>query len=186
MYCPRCGQQQATDSMRFCSRCGFPMEGAMQILAYGGMLPPQYQTPAGEKTISPRRKGVKQGALLMLIGAILVPVLGVMAGFAPGRLDNVFGFFAALSAIICFLGGPLRMLFAAIFEEGAPTPQFIGSSSYAPQMSPPQPARVSALPPPAVNPTASWRRPQTAEIMQPPSVTDHTTKLLQKSEPEAE
>lgn len=157
----------------------------MHLLASGGNLP-LYPSPQGEKTISPRRKGVKQGALLMLIGAILVPVLGVMAGFAPGRLDNVFGFFAALSAIICFLGGPLRMLFAAIFEEGAPTPQFIGSSSYAPQLSPPQPARVSALPPPAVNPTASWRQPQTAEIMQPPSVTDHTTKLLQKSEPEAE
>ena len=185
MYCPRCGQQQATDSMRFCSRCGFPMEGAMVLLAHGGSLP-NYQPLPGEKTISPRRRGVKQGALLMLIGAILVPVFGVMAGFAPGRLDNVFAFFAALTAIICFLGGPLRMLFAAIFEEGAPVPRFVAPSSYAPQMISPPPARVSALPPAAVNPTASWRRPETAEIMQPPSVTDHTTKLLQKSESEAE
>lgn len=178
--------------MRFCSRCGFPMEGAMHLLASGGTLP-LYQPPQGEKTMSPRRKGVKQGVLLMLIGAILVPVLGVMAGFAPGRLDNVFGFFAALSAIICFLGGPLRMLFAAIFEEGAPTPQFVAPHSqqyphsYAPSVIPPQPARVSALPPPAVNPAASWRqRPQTAEILQPPSVTDNTTKLLHKSESETE
>src|SRR6266404_2999755 len=96
MYCPRCGQEQATDSMRFCSRCGF----------------------------------AKQGALLMLIGAILVPIFGVMAGFAPGRLDNLFGFFAALSAVICFLGGPLRMLFAAIFEEGAPPTQFMSQMNY--------------------------------------------------------
>lgn len=184
MYCPRCGQQQATDSMRFCSRCGFPMEGAMHLLASGGNLN-LYQSPPGEKTISPRRKGVKQGALLMLIGAILVPIFGIMAGFAPSNtLENVFGFFCALTAIICFLGGPLRMLFAAIFEEGAPAPQF-GTSSYA-QSIHPQPARVSALPPPAVSPTASWRRPETAEIMQPPSVTDHTTKLLQKSESERE
>ena len=183
MYCPRCGQQQATDEMRFCSRCGFPMEGAMILLAHGGSLP-AYQPPQGEKTMSPRRRGVKQGALLMLIGALLVPVLGVMAGFAPGRLDNVFGFFAALTAIICFLGGPLRMLFAAIFEEGAPAPHFVAPSSYPTQI---RPARVSALPAPAANPpTASWRRPETAEILQPPSVTDHTTRLLDKSESEAE
>ena len=179
MYCPRCGQQQATDSMRFCSRCGFSMEGTMQLLAHGGMLP-VYQPPAGEKTISPRRKGVKQGALLMLIGVLLVPILGIMANFAPGRLENVFAFFCAISAIICFLGGPLRMLFAAIFEEGAPTPRYATHTSYPPAI--PQ-ARVSALPPPpaAANPANQWRqRPQTAEINPPASVTDSTTQLLNR------
>ena len=152
----------------------------MQLLAHGGMLP-MYQPTEGEKTISPRRKGVKQGALLMLIGAILVPIFGVMSGFAPGRLENVFAFFAALSAIICFLGGPLRMLFAAIFEEGAkPQYQFAPRANYAPPAIPQ--ARISALPPaPAANPAAQWRqRPQTAEIVAPPSVTDSTTKLLDK------
>src|SRR6266508_1110331 len=180
MFCPRCGQQQATDSMRFCSHCGFAMEGVMHLLAHGGMLP-QYQTPESPKIISARRKGVKQGALLMLIGAILVPIFGVMSGFAPGRLENVFAFFAALSAIICFLGGPLRMLFAAIFEEGAkPQYQFSPRPNYAPPAIPQ--ARVSALPSaPAANPATQWRqRPQTAEIVAPPSVTDSTTKLLDK------
>ena len=76
------------------------------------------------------------------------------------------------------------MLFAALFEEGAPTRQFIAPSSYAPPAMPPA-ARVSALPPASVNPAGQWRpRPQTAEIMQPSSVTDHTTRLLDKSEPD--
>jgi len=156
----------------------------MHLLAHGGMLP-MYQPPADGKTISPRRKGVKQGASLMLIGAIIVPIFGVMSGFAPGRLENVFAFFAAISALICFLGGPLRMLFAAIFEEGAPKYQFTPQTNYAPPAIPP--ARVSALPPtPAMNPAAQWRqRPQTAEIVAPPSVTDSTTKLLDK-EPKIE
>jgi hypothetical protein len=171
--------------MRFCSRCGFPLEGAMVLLAHGGSLP-RYQPPQGEKTVSARRKGVKQGVLLMLIGAVLVPLLGVFASFAPGRLDVMFEFFAALAAILCFVGGPLRMLFAAIFEEGAPTSQFAAPPFYAQPAIPPQAARVSALPPPAVSSTAAWRRPETAEILQPPSVTDHTTRLLDKSEPEAE
>lgn len=172
--------------MRFCSRCGFPLEGAMILLAHGGTLP-HFEPPSGE--ISPRRKGVKQGALLMLIGAILVPILGVMAGFAPGRLDNVFGFFAALSAIICFLGGPLRMLFAALFEEGARPRGYVAPPTYAsPPMSLPiPPARVSALPPQPAKPASLWpARPQTAEIAQPPSVTDNTTQLLHKTEAESE
>jgi hypothetical protein len=71
------------------------MDGVMHLLAHGGMLP--LPMANGEKTVSAKRKGVKQGVLLMLIGAILVPIFGVMAGFAPGRLENVFAFFAALS-----------------------------------------------------------------------------------------
>jgi hypothetical protein len=172
--------------MRFCSRCGFPLEGATVLLAHGGSLP-TYQPPQGEKTISARRKGVKQGVLLMLIGAVLVPLLGVFSSFAPFRIGVAFEFFAAAAAILCFVGGPLRMLFAAIFEEGAPASQFVAPPYYAQPAIPPQPARVSALPPAPVNPTtAPWRRPETAEILQPPSVTDHTTRLLDKSEPDAE
>jgi len=25
MHCPKCGQQQVSDEMRFCSRCGFAL-----------------------------------------------------------------------------------------------------------------------------------------------------------------
>jgi hypothetical protein len=176
MYCPRCGQLQATDTMRFCSRCGFAMEGTMQLLAHGGMLP-VYQ-PSGEKGISPRRRGVKQGAFLMLLGALIVPIFGIMSAFAPGRLDNVFAFFAALSAVICFVGGPLRMLFAAIFEEGAP--RSLTHVNYQTPAALPS-ARVSALPPAsAANPASQWRRPDTAELQTPASVTDSTTQLLDR------
>jgi len=155
----------------------------MMLLANRGMLP-HYPIPEGDQKISPRKKGVKQGALLFLLGVLLVPILAVFANYAPGRLGNVFEFFTILSALLCFTGGPLRMLFAAIFEEGAPTRQFLMPPSYAPPAIPPPPAaRVSALPPASVNPASQWRpRPQTAEILQPSSVTDHTTRLLDKSD----
>ena len=150
------------------------------LLANGGMLP-QYLPPEGEQKISPRKLGVKQGAMILLLGVVLVPALGVLYGWTN---INPFGFFAALAAVLCFIGGPLRMLFAALFEEGAPTRPFIAPSSYAPPAIPPPPAaRVSALPPASVNPASQWRpRPQTAEIMPPSSVTDHTTRLLDKSD----
>jgi hypothetical protein len=156
----------------------------MHLLGHGGMLP-HYPTDPGDTTISPRRKGVKQGVILMLLGVLFVPIFGVMAGFAPGRISDVFGFFAAITAVICFIGGPLRMLFAGIFEEGARPKSYLPAVSYIPPAMPPPPqARVSALPPPSVS-TQPWRaRPDTAEIVPPTSVPDHTTKLLEKTESE--
>src|ERR1700686_3170074 len=156
MYCPRCGQLQATDSMRFCARCGFPLEGATVLLAHGGMLP-RYEAAGGETRISPRRRGVKQGALLMLIGAVLVPLLGVFSSFAPFSIGKAFEFFAATAAILCFLGGPLRMLFAALFEEGAPARHFVMPSSYTPPAIPPPPVRLSAPPRATATPPGGWR-----------------------------
>ena len=156
----------------------------MHVLAHGGMLP-LYQPPEGEKTSSPRRRGVKQGALLILIGAILVPIMGVMSAFAPGRLENVFAFFAAISALLCFLGGPLRMLFAAVFEEPAPKPfRPYGPPTpmHTPQHFTPQPQRPALTPPPA-RAQGGWRsRPNTAELANPPSVTENTTRLLEKED----
>jgi hypothetical protein len=160
------------------------MEGVMHLLGHGGMLP-HYPTDPGDTTVSPRRKGVKQGVILMLLGVLFVPIFGVMAGFSPGRVSDIFAFFAAITAIICFIGGPLRMLFAGIFEEGAKPKSYMPAVSYMPPAMPPPPqARVSALPPPSVS-TQPWRaRPDTAEIMPPTSVPDHTTKLLEKTESE--
>ncbi len=169
--------------MRFCARCGFLLEGAMILLAHNGMLP-RYESAGGETKISPRRKGVKQGVLLFLIGVVLVPLLAVFASFAPFRISLAFEFFAKAAAILCFVGGPLRTLFAALFEEGAPPRQFVPPSAYTSPAIPP-PVRVTALPQANATPTAGWRiRPQTAEMVAPPSVTDHTTRLLEKSEPE--
>jgi hypothetical protein len=172
--------------MRFCARCGFPLEGAMILLAHGGMLP-RYEAAGGETKISARRKGVKQGALLFLIGVVLVPLLAIFANYAPNQIGKAFEFFAATAAVLTFVGGPLRMLFAALFEEGAPPRQFVMPPAYAPTAIPPAPMRVTALPQATATPTAGWRRPQTAEILQPPSVvTDHTTRLLEKSDPESD
>jgi hypothetical protein len=181
MFCPQCGQQQVTASLRFCSRCGFPLEAVLQVLATGGMLP---SVPGGvSNEPSPRRKGVKQGATLFLLGLILVPLLGVLNSFNAG---NLFDILTPMAAIFFFLGGLMRMLFAALFEEGAPRYRPM-VANYAPP--PPTPAQFQGTPratalPPAQVPPPVWRtRPNTAEISQPPSVTENTTRLLDKEDP---
>jgi hypothetical protein len=184
MFCPQCGQQQTSDIIRFCSRCGFPMDGVIHLLHNRGMLP-VYETPQASGEISPRRRGVKQGGILLLSGALLVPLLGVLNSFAS---STFFEILISVFAIICFMGGPLRMIFAALFEEGAPRRMPAPMTAFTP---PPSGARpmtpghsAGALPPRTATPTQSWRqRPTTAELMNPPSVTENTTRLLDKEEP---
>ena len=185
MFCPQCGQQQVTGNIRFCSRCGFPMDGVIQLLGSGGLLP-AYRTPDEPIPISPRRKGVKQGFMLFLAGILIVPILGMFASFTNATFLEIL---MALAAIICFIGGPLRMLFAALFEEGAPRPfQPYGPPTHmhAPPMHAPQqfapPAQRPALTPPPARPQGAWRRPNTAELANPPSVTENTTRLLEKED----
>jgi len=38
MYCPKCSQQQISDNIRYCSRCGFPLNVVVDLLAYDGVL----------------------------------------------------------------------------------------------------------------------------------------------------
>jgi hypothetical protein len=177
MYCPQCGQQQVSDMTRFCSRCGFLLEGTTAVLAAGGTTPIRYVQP-GFKQLSPRSKGVRQGAIMMLSTILLVPIIAIISVFILGHPEVI----VSLSAIGLFVGGLFRILYALIMEDANPEMNSEQMPGYA---SPPasqfnQPAHHAALPPPAANTTAHWRRPNTAEIYQPPSITENTTRLLDK------
>src|ERR1044072_7485226 len=151
MFCPQCGQQQVAGVIRFCSRCGFPLDGVLQLLSNGGSLP-VYRTPDEPVPISARRKGVKQGGLLLLSGAVLVPVLGIFSSYSNSAFLEIL---TALAAIICFIGGPLRMLFAAVFEEGTPkpVPVYGAAPMHVPQQFAPQAQKTAApRPPPPPHP----------------------------------
>jgi hypothetical protein len=192
MHCPQCGQQQVSNELRFCSRCGFPLGGVMELVANGGVLP-QYQPPSGlenKPRVSPRRKGIQQGVALIFLAAVLTPFFAA--------LHEYVGFpelFIALTAILGFIGGFLRVIYALIFEEGAQKVIYLNSNPQQPVFSPyqqPVPQqrsfadanRVRPLPPPQSTPAQGWHRPNTSELVTPPSVTENTTKLLGKQDKE--
>jgi hypothetical protein len=185
MYCPNCGQSQASDEMRFCSRCGFLLEAVSKLLASGGLLPAYVSnTEPAPKEPSPRRRGVRHGGGLLLFGVFLIPFFAI-AHEAIGLPDE-FMFLGAL----CIMAGIMRMLYALFFQEGAlrapkPPPQF-----YAPPQSvaPVNPAYQEMLPPAQGAPVYQYREPRvnTGEIMHQPSVTDHTTRLLDKQSDQSE
>lgn len=181
MHCPQCGQQQVSEVTRFCSRCGFPMDGVTQLLSSGGIFP-TYTASEGSTERSAKFKGVRQGMILFMMGVLLVPIMGIFSSYTGGFLSNVFEMLTALFALICFVGGPVRMLYAALFEEGAPRLAMHPANFAARPLPAPQHMqnRVGALPPPSANSAGAWRRPNTAELVGRPSVTENTTRLLDK------
>ena len=179
MYCPQCGQLQVSDVIRFCSRCGFLLDGVTAVLASGGAVPTQYVAP-GYQQLSPRSKGVRQGALLMLSTVLIVPLVAII-GVAVLNLPAVI---VGIAAVTCFLGGLLRIFYALLMEEPVAPMNSETMAGYAhgtAQFG--RPAQNPALPHASVNTTPAWRpRPNTAEIYQPPSVTENTTRLLDKEQ----
>jgi hypothetical protein len=184
MFCPNCGQRQSSNEARFCAACGFPMGVVGELLANGGQL--SWRPPAqGARQPSPRTRGVKQGAFLMLSTFVVVPIvifLGVSLLGMPGEL-------IPLVAVVTVMGGLLRMLYALFFESNVPGDAPAAQPSAPPAYTPNYlgtPQRPATLPPPQGTPVpAAYQRPQrynTGDLTAPPkgSVTDHTTRLLDK------
>ena len=99
MFCPRCGQQQVVEEVRFCARCGFQLGGVAVLLANEGAWPAHAAPPAAPLD-SPRSRGVRQGGMMMLFGAALVPVLAIIGS----RTVGVGGEAALLGVILFILG----------------------------------------------------------------------------------
>lgn len=176
MFCPQCGQQQVSGEMRFCSRCGFPLGGVIQLLASGGMVATSDAAGTSPRPLSPRRRGYRQGGLMMLICLIATPLMAILSELGLPEI------LIALTAIIFFWGGAIRMMYARFFEDaGVPAPP-AALPVYAPPAAPAQfvaGASQTALPPQRSTPASGWRQPtNTAEMVRPPSVTENTTRLL--------
>lgn len=182
MYCPQCGQQQVSENIRFCSRCGFLLEGVTAVVASGGMIPTRYVQSASQP-LSPRNKGVRQGAMLMLSTLLVVPIIAILS---VNLLEPIAHIVIPMAALFCFVGGLLRILYALLMEDPVPRYDTNSGAEYASgvrsQLD--SPARNAALPPASAGAATGWRpRPNTAEIYQPPSITENTTRLLDKEDP---
>jgi len=181
MFCPQCGQQQVSDAARFCSRCGFQLLAVSGLLATGGRgAAPEPAFEAVPAPPSPKRKGAQLGGKLMLSGMFLGPALGLLSELI-GTPDEL-----AIVGVIVFLAGLFRLLYALLFEDGPYRQHLQRQPAYArpPQFAPPR--EVSALPPPQSQPAHSYvpPRPDTAELAYRPSVTEGTTRLLERERDE--
>jgi hypothetical protein len=173
MYCPRCGQQQISDEMRFCSRCGLPISGLIEWLTRGD-VPAKHGEETQVSSPSPRRKGIRRAAKLMFLSGVLFPVFLVLSlAIDEGgpMIVPITIFFVAL----------IMMLYARLFsEEISPIKSQPAQTSGLGAMSP---GSAGGALPPASNIRMHGigeQKVRTKELAQPPSVTEHTTKLLDK------
>ena len=169
MYCPNCGQQQVSDEMRFCSRCGFALSGLAEWLA-GNRVPLVRREESRSEPMSPRRKGMRRAAKLMFFSGVLFPIfLAISIGVDEGGPLAI--------PFILFFVSLVMMLYARLFTDKHAT-QSIHTVAQTTTLNSNQ-AR-GALPPPTNQPIPAAGRQQvrTNELYQPPSVTENTTRFL--------
>ena len=188
MFCPNCGQRQVSNEARFCPSCGFALEVVGELMASGGRMhwrPPQPQ-PSAPQELTPRQKGIRQGAMIMLLTLLVVPLMAIFGVALLGLPGEI----VALGAIGLPVGGFLRIMYALLFESNTPAFPAAPQPSYMPPPAIPNylgtpPQQSYTLPPRQAAPAHAPARPQryhTGELVEPPrsSVTDHTTRLLDK------
>lgn len=179
MFCPRCGQEQASGDLRFCSRCGLPMGIISEVLSNGGTLPQLLDL--GKKSFFTKRSGAIFSLFWFIFFVlILTPFWGIMD----------VGELAGMSAIIGVCGGLMILLFSLLVlkPEKKELPEFLQNANASPAFFqgnqnqnalPPQQTQVAEE---YVSPANSWKAPDTGELVRPGSVTENTTKLLSKDE----
>ena len=185
MHCPRCGQQQVSEDIKFCSRCGFPLGLVSEILAYGGFLPQLAELDNKGKKWLTRNFGLKIAFIwFLLFDFLLVPMTAIAD--APGELIAILavvGFCGALlMTVLSFLFLPNNKKFSAAQYEfpnqAGASPQYLGGNKNQTALPPQTSQPVSDYAPPTAG---AWKAPETGELV-PRSVTEGTTKLLQKDE----
>ena len=136
--------------------------------------------PKSSNLSTPRKKGLKQGLMIFLLTFLIVPIIAIFIVAADAE-----PYLIAIASILFSVGGLLRMAYALLMESNDPTDvtleqnvittaqTFLGKAPQANALPPQQSIPTSNYVPPA----RSWR--ETNDLVQPSSVTDETTKLLE-------
>ena len=167
MYCPNCGQQQLSDEMRYCSRCGLALSVLAEWLA-GGALPPIMAREITVSPSSPRRRAMRRAAKLMFLSGVLFPVFLVISLFINEGGPLVI-------PVLLFFVSAVLMLYARLFSD--PNPHLKTQRTQPPRFDSTS-ARGSLAPPINIPMPDIGRQTRTNELTQPPSVTENTTRIL--------
>ena len=181
MHCPRCGQQQISNQIKFCSRCGLPLEIVAEVLSHDGFLPQLNYLQENKKWFT-RKSGLKIALLWFAFFMFFLLPLATITD-AP---EEVVIAIVTLSFTVGFLISLLSWLFLPSsretvknkFEKEQFTTRELNKKRVNAELLPLKDSTVSSYVPPAAG---LWKAPDTGELV-PYSVTDHTTKLLQKDE----
>jgi hypothetical protein len=168
MYCPNCGQQQISDEMRFCSRCGLALTGLAEWLASGSLVVKR-PDPVENSAITPRRKNIRRAAKLMFSSGVLFCIFLAISIAVDEGGPMFVPFFVFFVSIVW-------MLYARLFSDNTPRPNYQAPQSTVLA----QPPARSSLPAAQTTsmPGVGRQQARTNELAQPPSVTENTTRFF--------
>ncbi len=181
MHCPGCGQQQISNETKFCSRCGLPLVVVAEVLTHGGYLPQLAALNQKKKPFFSRRNGLGFSLIWFLFFLlIMAPFWGIM------NVEELAG----ISAIVGIFGGLIMVISSFLFLKKDLSHFSLDRNAYLP--SPGQynvhgQSGRSGLPSAKSIPAEVYGVPQAGNWrdtndLQPTSVTEGTTKLLDKDE----
>ena len=107
MYCPRCAQQQLPDEVRFCSRCGFKLVAVSQLLRTEGIA---YFHQTKERLPLIKRPELRKGAKLIFLSFFSVIPSFILAAIIENPLPLAVPF-------ITFLVGLVQIFYYFFFGE---------------------------------------------------------------------
>jgi hypothetical protein len=163
MFCPRCGQQCVTD-VRFCSRCGLPLNVIAEVTANQGAL---IHADAALSTRPPRQKGIRTGTIIMLAAVALTPLFFGLCFLIDGPAP-------LLAPLTVFLTGLCFVLYSRTFGDDFPSPNKRNPYQV---LNPPKNPVLPLPERPSIHGFAS-RKVNTSDMAEPPGVTDHTTQFI--------
>lgn len=170
MFCPNCGQQQISDDVRFCSRCGFQMHVVARLLETGGALA-GFETETAEKVSLYRRITSSAGAKVMFVSVVIFIFTFIFALIANAPQILILPFFL-------FVIGTAMLVYKLLFGEKT---QVSTGENFHQSKNIIQTKSPNELPPSRSIPVSQYETPRRTadEVRQPPSVTEPTTKLLE-------
>lgn len=150
MFCSKCGQEQASESVRFCSRCGLKLSAFEEGLA----------------------KRLIMMAMYLVITTCAITGWGsITSGPNYMQVRVIVTIIAAITFYLLF-SGDLTHVFNGLFSKNIEEKKQIAPAN-----------QEYALPPAHGIPVHSLgsHRVNTGDMVRPPSVTEQTTKLLDKN-----
>lgn len=182
MHCPRCGQQQVSQETRFCARCGLPLEVIAGVLANNGENPHRSVLPASAGSLFTRKNGlIFTGFWFLVMLFIVTPILAILDADVLVPIAGVLSIFGSL----LFLFISLILLPKSSNRKATSLPSQGKIDRHSTLYAHPdyrelpagEPVGIADFVPPSAR---MWRAPETGDLARPASVTENTTKLLQK------
>jgi hypothetical protein len=99
MFCPQCGNEIASDRVRFCTHCRFPVNSMKEFIVAEAA---KIEAEEGKMFYLLRQRDITLGAGLMLIGALKALFLGVAGGKGDAAIIYLFALGVMFSAFLLF------------------------------------------------------------------------------------